>query len=351
MSDQSLESILNWGPESVPSLGAGAALENDPITPVDAADNFTPRLLIDHISITLDLPDDAQFLLQHWIKKAESPCRRIRYRPYRHGLSVPFNLSMTPHCPGGPELRVFTGAHFDGVANTKMAWCPDQMTSAEVSYLTLVVNVGIDPALFFEARISRIDLALDVPGIRPDDLLLSYGKCRIEQNYLVGGRTRNLGARSGDVQVRCYDKRAAMRHNNGKRPSICKEPVPDHDLCRIELQLRRPSVRFCDLPQLTNPFKQLRIHSFPAPADVWDRLILRVARYEGLKSALAQLDWTPHKKRQYLRALTQRCQLEWWDAEQLWAEQFPALAENLIRGFRPKPEPAAAEPAAELLCI
>src|SRR5688572_18207086 len=100
-------------------------------------------------------------------------------------------------------------------------------------------RLGIDPRCIWSAGISRLDLAVDVPGVRVDQCIFRFGKSRCARSYIGGdGETRYLGSRSGHRQFRGYDKRPEIIESNRRRGSwrqSLQAPVPSDEVLRLEI--------------------------------------------------------------------------------------------------------------------
>ena len=174
--------------------------------------------------------------------------------------------------------------------------------------------------LMLKAFVNRMDLTVDVQNVLVD-LLYFYCKNASLTNVLTkSGKTIKLGGDSSPSQFCLYNKVAEIIAKNGKKDKKLKDVVPPYDISRIELRLREKKMRLEDYMVCQNPFTRLSVWKFPKKA--WselslNKLILKVAKYEGLQTALLLV------KRSERRAF-EKCAkpflCEFWKPDDIWKE-------------------------------
>jgi hypothetical protein len=261
-------------------------------------------------------------------------------RNYQRGCRIFLNSALAYERTGASAFVCQVGAKRPGMRNTRFSWNPATVDSEDIAALVFGPNglFNINSALLYGANISQLDLAVDVPGLRVDDVLPSYGKLRCTENrFGSGGRTLYLGARSGDTRVRIYDKRPEMIASNRKLGAYLAElhePVPEHDLLRLEVSLRDCG-QFDKLHEMNNPFLAMRVHMCPPELSQLELATVRLARYEGLATAFKAAKFSNAQKKALVRKLAKRGTPDWWRPKELWPQQFPALTGRLVGPFEP----------------
>jgi hypothetical protein len=205
--------------------------------------------------------------------------------------------------------------------------------------------LNISAVCLMGATVSSIHLAADIPNARVDDQAISYPKMRTVQNRFSNGHTQKLGVESGKTQIVVYDKKAEIIKSNGKLGmylSEIKEKVPPHDLLRIEIKLTPTSLLDVDLPmgilelsELPNAFSKLRVHAVPTTLSRVERLVLTVARHEGMARALHVAEFDSADKKAFYRELKKAGAPAWWKPEELWEQKFPPLIDEFLKPFMP----------------
>jgi len=173
-------------------------------------------------------------------------------------------------------------------------------------------------------RITRIDIAVDLPAARMDEFHALPKQGATIKVWKSNGtlQTFQHGTAKGN-HTQIYNRKA-KRIAQGK-PWAGKEGV------RIERRLIGQQLPLKHLSTLLNPFASLQLvtrHPAKPPEEpkdyIW-RLFLNAAEHMTLSSALSTL---PTEKRTVYRAHLKTQGIESWDVEAIWAS-WPAELEEL----------------------
>lgn len=246
-------------------------------------------------------------------------------RPYRRGVKVydpdPNNklrmlIQWDPVIESIPYLRVdLNPSHADMVAVTAT------LLTAIPSWESDVSTLG---------KLTRFDAAVDVWGIRPDQLLAYYPGKQISQTYCKSGRTETytIGKRGEDNFIVIYDKRLEVKEMNIKYGLNIK--VPDHDITRLEIRMK-PDCSFQALQSIANPFQKLMLKThYPAKHsdELW-RFFIATARFEGLQCALQRLN--PATRIKFQKRVNDYPST-WWNPTKVWAS-WPGVVAGLCKSL------------------
>jgi hypothetical protein len=102
------------------------------------------------------------------------------------------------------------------------------------------------------AKVTRLDLAIDIEGIRPDDCIWELPKAFYRNNIMKGGKlqTEYLGSNK-TAKLRIYDKGAEMG-------------LPELAITRVERVVKAGNLRLIELPALSNVFTGLKCYDVRA---------------------------------------------------------------------------------------
>ena len=313
------------------------------------------RLSIDGLSLNVDLPPEMVARIYKFVNEMstyvpqgaaiyKNPFHRFYDRYYGTSFKAYLNNLMAWEPTGASAFVCQTGSKRPGSKNTRFSWNPSKCDSATIAGIIFDGYLNIPADCLIDSTVSSIHLAADIPKARVDDQAMSYPKMRVVENRFSSGRTMRLGIKSGKTGIVVYDKRDEIKASNSKLGTFLaelKEPVPTHDLLRIEVQLKPTSLLNPALPMglmelitLPNPFSKLRVHAVPAHLNRDERLALTVARYEGLRRALYLAEFTPAEQKSFLRKLQKAGSPIWWKPEQLWEQQYPLLIDDLLTPFK-----------------
>jgi hypothetical protein len=305
------------------------------------------RLSIDSIYLTVDLPAEATERIHEFIADIPKSSKIIpafpfhtwHSRHYKAGFRAYLNDLLAWEPSKASALVCETGPKRPSAKNTIFRWNPAKCDSLSVAAIVFNDYLNLSPAYLLESTVSGIDLAIDIPGASVDDQAISYPKMQLVENRFSSGRTMYLGALSGRTRIVAYDKKAEIVSSNSKLGTYLaelKEPVPAHDLLRIEMRIRpSPAPLLSDLAGLANPFLKLRVHARPQELTRLEDMALALARHEGLPRAMALAQFTGAERKAFCRKLGKAGSPAWWHPEGIWESQFPSLAAEFLAPFAP----------------
>ena len=290
---------------------------NDNITTQNAYFPF-----IDKLSITLTIPPEeinatyervfsainctSMFQSAHWSQRFKI-CRNIALSVTEERVLFQFGAKTTK----GPDCRLeFNPAKlgFDGVNSLD----------------TILAHIFPDGWFYIleNGRVSRIDIAIDLSGMRMDDFLLLPQQGIVYQRFLSNGhlKTVYLGA-PGSNQTRIYSKSAEQK---------AKGLIVSQSAVRVERTLRNQHLKVHELIILKNPFDKLTfVTPMPSPPPgenegKWSSFLDSV-QVRGLSPALASL---PEKRRSRYRKHLKQNPTSWWNPDTIW-KNWPAALDVL----------------------
>ena len=202
-------------------------------------------------------------------------------------------------------------------------------------------------AVMSHARITQIDVAVDIANVQMGELLVSE---RRRRKSAVWGKefdrngaleTVYLGAPRSDEQIRVYNKEVQLRVSGGpdlgyrltrvEAVLIPRVPVPltvaDKGDTTNPVQTRYQSgILLHQTGRLENPFARIQLASVSAleklGAHYRGRLFLACCHHNGTQSALNILPDALRKR--YVKRLL-RAEFDWWQPETIWKSLDDAL--------------------------
>jgi hypothetical protein len=173
-------------------------------------------------------------------------------------------------------------------------------------------------------RITRLDVTVDIPGVRMDDFLFLPQQALTTMQWNVDGHLQSLvfGKKSGN-QTSIYSrnkKRLAKGQSWSGEPEV-----------RIERRLANlKQQKVSSLPSLSNPFTAMQITlNLPGPppdGKAWEwSMFADSVKVRGLCAALALL---PEERRTKYRKHLAAHPQPWWNPDAIWA-QWPAMLDEL----------------------
>lgn len=175
-------------------------------------------------------------------------------------------------------------------------------------------------------RISRLDVTVDLPGLKLDQLMFLPKQTSTTKEWSQSGKMTGfqIGKKNGN-HIQIYD-RGAKRKAKGQ-PHAGKEGV------RVECRLRYLKLPIEDLSQLSCPFGRLTpVHAycdcppFEKKLYLW-QFFLDSVSLRGLPAALKLL---PEQKRTRYREFLKQNVIEQWDLEGIWSQWQQVLGELRI---------------------
>ncbi len=192
--------------------------------------------------------------------------------------------------------------------------------------LSLLVEGGWN-AFVERGRITRLDVAVDVPGVRMEEFFLLPKQLATTKQWRTNGtlETYTSGKKDGNQTV-IYSQKAKRiaKHQEWHGKSVV----------RIERRLRQPSVKLLsDLKLLPNPFAAMKmvenIPDAPPGEDkpyIWALFALS-AQQVGVQAALGHL---PQARRSRYRKHLEAHMKPWWDVDAIWCNWPSSIDETGI---------------------
>lgn len=241
----------------------------------------TPKLIIDKLSVTRANPDRQQ--VQNKIDALAIYCKQQRYQ---HRSSDHYAIAATIPVPTSTGLEpciLQLGARDAKTNAYRIEYNPSKLgPDGRAELDTLLLYVFGDGLLEFvlNGKITRLDLAIDLPGITTNDVIVRSSYVR--KHGIYSGTTGipetvYVGKTSGTV---AYNKVSSSE----------SDPITR---LRIERRLR-PNCLRRHLPNIKNPFDKIRVVPtnilmplVPEPADVY----FDSMRIRGIHRALKMLPY------------------------------------------------------------
>jgi len=219
----------------------------------------------------------------------------------------------------------------------RLEWNPAKWSAPASAHLfgtiaSVMLHTEKFDQLLQDAKVTRLDVALDVPGIRPDDYLWELKKGVYRNPIIKAGRLETLylgnwkAAKGG---IRIYDKGAEMG-------------LPGLTLTRIERVHKNNKLRLRDLAALPNVFHTLSCHddhgaltglgALGVPP-MYRSSFHDACAFRGLKAALEQIE-SVLLRTKLLKAISSSVPA-FWDLDAIWAGWPTAVA----KAFSHEPVP------------
>ncbi len=186
-------------------------------------------------------------------------------------------------------------------------------------------HLSMHPGEIAKARVSRLDLALDLHGVRLQDWAWAMPSRSVVRHYVSKGVVRTLYLGSPKHGAPCiYDKASQQKMSGGEAWT------------RVELR-PKPNVPLAALPLLKNPFAAMRVYDVRSafgvvnPGQVCRELALSHAQLKGITNLLGHVpDTKGHSMaksaRQRLREALDGSAPSWWTPQTFWQGWPDALA-------------------------
>ena len=193
--------------------------------------------------------------------------------------------------------------------------------------LVMLMHNGWDYVLD-HGKITRIDIAVDLPGVRMDEFMF------LPQQ----GLTMAQWAVDGHLETLCFGKPGGNQtviYNKKKEQLALGKPWLGKSVVRVERRLRSPAAKkLADLKQWSNPFAKMVLTEImpPPPDNGKDRqwsMFEDSINVRGLTNALALL--LEDRRKKYRAHLKQHPQ-KWWDPEAIWSH-WPEAYTALLHHF------------------
>lgn len=302
-----------------PDMNAEAS-DPKPETPKPFIDRLTVNLHFD----TADEAADAHATIYNALTKDGE-----RYKSAKKASG--FNLSRRMVLSGFEAEPFVNYSHKDGMAGTfRIEFNPARLgvegLAAMHAELGLIIDGGWN-TFIKRAHISRLDVAVDLPGVRLTKIGIAPPKSLASQTWSnAKGKleTYQWGNPKGTL-TQIYNKSAQMAKKG--------TPLPGPQTMRVERRLRQPKCKtLLQLKNLPNAFAGIVFTTTipPAPnvkpAAMWP-LFCDSVQVRGLNAALQLLSPTLRQrfKKQFSDAAP-----EWWNPDAIWEQWPPALKQSRL---------------------
>lgn len=216
---------------------------------------------------------------------------KYNYRIHLNGSVV--HVSFSPYSQENNYLRI--------------SYNPNKLKGSQSKLKKLLVSLLPEGFKCEDMHMTRVDVAVDCPAIKPVHLLVKAKGYKVAHTYCNGKGeigTNYLGSLKSKVQYCVYDKALQLKSMYG---------ITISQIVRIEARIKNSNwneLEECD------PFKSMEI--FQAPAiEVKDyewKFFLEYAKTYGIQTALRQIPKQNKKKyKEQLKHLT----AEWWQPKLL----------------------------------
>jgi hypothetical protein len=254
--------------------------------------------------------------------KMGSPYRK---RPYKCGVKL-----YEPEVQNKLRMLAQWSPMHEGIPFARIDLNPSHadMFAIKATLLTAIPNWESDVSSL--ARVTRFDAAVDLVGVRSDELLAYYPSKQISQTYSKSSRMESyyIGKPGEDNFIAIYDKRLQIKEKNAKYG--LKIPIPAFEITRVEIRMK-PDCSFQCLLDMANPFEKLTLkthQNFPKNDELWE-LFVATARYEGLQNALQRLN--PATRLKFHKRIKDYPSV-WWKPKEIWAA-WPGLVTELWKSL------------------
>ncbi|PIU06538.1 MAG: hypothetical protein COT28_21735 [Methylobacterium sp. CG08_land_8_20_14_0_20_71_15] len=197
------------------------------------------------------------------------------------------------------------------------------------AYMDSVVPDGWEYVVT-NGHVTRIDVAVDVTGVRIGDLLCLPKQGLTSTTWGVDGHAQTIHLGKKGNQTSIYNVKAKRLTKKQKWTGPTK--------IRIERRLRNPEFHgLADLAKLANPFAGLVMTKpLPPPAPgmkTWEWAMFGDSvQVRGLTAALALL---PKERRLKYRAYLKSHPQPWWQPADLWEHWQEIVEESRLTAFKP----------------
>jgi hypothetical protein len=170
------------------------------------------------------------------------------------------------------------------------------------------------------AKVTRLDVAIDIAGVRPDDCAWELPKALYRKNIIKAGRLQTIYLGSSKTakekgQVRIYDKAAEMG-------------LPGVAITRVERVVKASNLRMHQLPDLSNVFKVLKCYDVrsglgkPGPKGVplvpleYRPMLRDACAHRGLNATMAL--FTSDQLRKSVKSAIASAVPVFWEPAAIW---------------------------------
>ncbi len=250
-------------------------------------------LILDKVAITMPIVENERMPL---LKRINDPelCEPYNRKVYRSGGRYKNNYQFTIHEGNKIELAMYPIKKSHNFL--RLEYNPTKLGKEgrkELrSFLIKLLGIDLVKTIYFEARVTRLDLTLDVFDMEPD---LYLHKKRIEQSQIIREdgimASQILGSDESDIRITMYNKSLEQ----GKKSKA------NHQ--RIEIRIRSLNAVMADLSDtLLSQINALNFFNADFLTDArFNKKFKREAKAQGLNAAL--MAWDDNTRRRYMRHL------------------------------------------------
>jgi hypothetical protein len=247
-------------------------------------------LSIDKISLTCNdpNPDQVEKTCHRLAEAANTGTNGIKIRSSRWHR---FECALPIPDRAGTFL-IQAGPRYPGFSDYRFEFNPSVIGATAIAYASSVIGSLTDTAastLFANGKVTRLDIALDLPGLSLDDVVVRSLGQRKHAVYTDGkGRLETIYLGSG----------------KGSRTVVYKKISGDFEFLRVERRMR-PNILGYELERFPNPFDRVQMISTkslePHLGGMIPQQFFDTVRMRGLGHAIAGMP--PHQRRAVKGAL------------------------------------------------
>jgi hypothetical protein len=253
--------------------------------------------------------------------RRDQVAQKVYLKGARYRINYRIELGGDSHC-----LLQFDPLQ-DKDANLRVEFNPDKAGENGVKQVVLILKqiflTEYDRALRL-ARITRIDLAVDVNGVNLDQLIIfdlhkRSTRCFFDQQGKL--ESQYLGSPTSEEQFCIYNKTRQMK--------VSYNVDLDQQIMRVELRCKK-SLSMSELLTMRNPFSSLNISAVGevSDGDSWIfRWFLDSCARRTANAAL-RIIADSRKREKYRFKLAKRYLAGWWKPTEIW-EKLPVVLKGL----------------------
>jgi hypothetical protein len=315
------------------NIGSSVQTSASTETPKKALCSNKPPLVIDRVSITIavDEVDHRNVIRETYfsdLKKNEQPFENRGWLSTKGGR---YETAMRIHAPnaqndiaGKWSKEVFALLQCNPKNGQggflRLEFNPNRWGTSVQHLWQELEHVMWNPGNFLDfmmkAKVTRLDVAIDIDGIQPDDYVWDTSKAIYRSHILKRARLETLylgskNAARAKGQVRIYDKAAQMK-------------IPNSKLTRVERVVKSGVLRVADLPKLPNVLDGIEcydvVHALANSGLVppeYCQFFHDACASRGLRGALKNIK--DDKRRKQIRAVIKSSTPTFWDPDLAWS--------------------------------